>query len=248
MQKITPSLRDIIQVFQKYKFEPLSLQKISKELDGKENTINQRIIRDKNYFFQTRSTKPKIVILNVYRREILAHILKHQCQACRTTKPIDQLRVIYRDQNKANKHITNLQLVCLKCRIKTPPEVSPKGILKANLIKEKRNKRPRYEYKRIQIRTQQTAQNRYYEFNEEEHDNFPINKWYWVKDEDEEIASLIMTSILDQFGQEGWVLVQLIDISQHAPTSSFSVETEVHPFYDPQFEFFQCIFKRRMPD
>jgi len=248
LRSITPSIRQIIEVFEKHQFTTLTLQQLAKELDMKENTVNQRIIRDDNYFFQTRSTKPKIVALNAYRKEIMAKIYKNQCQRCKLKKKLEDLQVIYLDGSKANKEISNLQVICKVCKSKKQPVPNSKAVKKSGISVKNPKKKSRWEYKRVMIRTELNATPRYYKFNEDEFDEFPPNKWFWVEDKDGDIESLTLSAILDFFGNHAWELISLTDLSKKSPTSSTLVGNEILPFYDPRFELYSCVFKRRIPD
>ena len=245
--KLTSSIKQIIDLFQKHNFQARTLQQISAELQEKENTINQRIIRDENYFFHSEGSKPKIITINIHRPEILAHIYHNQCQSCKKTFKTALLKTYYKDGNKNSRTWGNVEPVCEECYIKLQKPQNLNQSKNTNPKKDPQQKQPahKWEYKRVRIKTELQPTETYFVFNDNEQDEFPLTDYFWLEDKGE-IDSYDLTDILNYFGQMGWEMVGFRDLSKKAPQNVFSIIENFEPYYDPRYLELECIFKRQV--
>ncbi|MHA1269739.1 MAG: hypothetical protein ACTSPY_08110 [Candidatus Helarchaeota archaeon] len=265
--RIPKSIKEILDLFIMKNFSPLTIQDISMALKIDSNTIAQRINRNEK-FFEVIKKRPKKIIVKPGINEIIFYRDKNQCQICRKTLPQRDLMVRTLNPNLNNRDkYTNLITTCLKCQNKPIPKHSRKR--KKNL-NQKMDLEYIWEYKQIQIAKrigfrgehlspfpqiyynmnlgiyQENDINTYtyYEFNELDGKGW----FYFTNDENEnEITSLKLIDIINEFGNDGWELVFMREIPG-------KIDSEKNPFLIPGgflfsnlkwSEEFECIFKRK---
>lgn len=219
---IPKSVQEIIDFYIRFNFRPFEYETIAKELDLKVDTLIQRISRNKEYFEIDSSQRPSKITLKQGKKEIYFYRDKNTCLQCRKVVSPNHLMLKFRNPSKDNKHEwNNVVTVCTDCKEK---EVAKK-------LKKVQKEKGIIEYKEIHIyQTSRKLKDSkgyeyYYIF-----DELDGTGTYPLLDEDDNIISTNIASILNYFGTDGWDLVHL--------------EEKFDSEYD-DVGWYQIIFKRK---
>ncbi len=257
--RIKAPIKKIIDVFRQKNFAPQTIQQIAKELGEHENTINQRIIRDNNDCFETLKKKPRTIRLREGKEKIVFYLRDNQCHACKKKVPIEDLQIHLLNPRVQNKLAwNNLVALCSECAGKPLPK---QGAGKKAKQPQRRD-RPQWEYKTILIRAQQGVEEKdveyqgipglntkqsvnftFYEYNEiEDINEVDEEEWTHFVDDEENITSLTIADILDDFGEDGWELAHVRDLRPQNPQNTWDALQWGNANKEQVWE---CILKRQ---
>jgi len=266
--KISSSLKEILDVFIKNKFRPLTLAEISDLLGEDANTINQRILRDnENLFFSPNpNSKPKIIQVRPGHPDVVCYMRDNQCNLCKKKLKPEKMFVEYINNQKKQKNTwDNLKLVCDQCS-KTPPKVTKQKTQKVtqisnlNIDKSMRT----WEYKTLIIRNVPKFDD-YSSLSEEDPKYIPahfiyqenseidltkdieeqeeqVSNWYTII-ENGKIKSHSISDILNFFGIQGWELASIQQLSPQRNTQEENMIIYPTPGMLKNSVFF-CLLKR----
>lgn len=249
----------------------MTLKEISERMeasgtDAEPTTINQRIIRDGGEHFISGEGKPKQIELNIDSLDITFYRYRNRCQICAKTVPPDEL--LLRDVDRAQEGIPKKwanRIACCKACKNVPWEdskLNEKAIPKEPEDEAAENNevgQPQWEYLRVSIRqnkrqaqfpsklviisqwasVQPENDVYYYEFK-----NHDEKEWHYLVDTKGKIISNTVVDVLNDYGDEGWELVQIHPINR----SQITIQAPYPGFYPISggfFEEFDCIFKRQ---
>jgi hypothetical protein len=251
--KISKSIKDIVSILIQNNFIPMTLKDIAKKMadlgsETEPTAINQRIIRDQGEYFISGGEKPKKIGLNINKPEIHFIRYRNQCQICGKTFPQEKLGT--RDVNRTDHSVPKpwaRRIACCQICMATSWEDSkllqkavPKEPDKAQQGETDQADHLRWEYLHVEIR-QNFASGRYhYEFKEPQDE-----EWQYLVDDDGEISSFDITDIFDDYGDDGWELVQMHPIDKNKGFSSTPLPP-LFAFNVVSLEEYDCIFKRQV--
>lgn len=258
LKNIPTSIKEIINVFIRNNFNPLTYKSISKVLKKDTNAIVQRIKRNEDYFVIT-GKRPYQISLKTNLKEIYFYRDKNQCRICRKSINPEELLLRFKDSYMKDKYDwNNCFTCCQKCKDKEIAKKTRKKRTRKNQVQKK----GAWEYKEVYIKKifhtplfqtpeylrvsigswerpiEKNLTHDYYEFNELNGDG-----WFHLIDDDKNISSKIITDILDYFGDDEWELVSITKISGNNKTSAMDYLVNYTPVREEQY---QCIFKRKM--
>lgn len=220
-KKIPQSAAEILYIFIRFNFRPISYKTLAENLDKKVDTIIQRIRRNREYFEVDDSQRPSRISIKKGIRDIYLLRDKNRCQICQKTVNPERLILKFRNPYQDDKYEWNNVLsVCNECKEK---EI----VKKVKKVKKARG----FEYKEIYIKyiykkiPETDDYENYYEFDElDGSGSFPLI------DENEKIASTTVADILSYFGADDWEVVYI---------------KQQEDFDHSELENYQVIFKRK---
>ncbi|MFX0102220.1 MAG: hypothetical protein ACFFCS_21825 [Candidatus Hodarchaeota archaeon] len=292
-RKISGPIREIIRVLLQNPFKGLTLRQIAEKLhlDPQKgpNTVNQRILRDKEGYFITSGKKPKKISLNPDNDEIFYLGYNNRCQICGKTLSRGMLNI--RTEPRAIKGIPKEWLrrliYCVDCKdiswdesklnttkskpqvIETIIEEDEGDIWKYKLIRIKsrhrlkkgeEEKQERFGIKLYKIYRQEDYEV-IFEFNELRGEG-----WFFLTDKgSNKVTSRKVVDILDYFGEQGWELVFMKDLSQPRAAGIIypTLQQQLLGMMDDQLisrpfgshfsprdviEQYECVFKKKVKD
>ena len=109
VNKISKSIKEIIDAFIRFNFRPLTYKSISEFLNKDANTIVQRINRNPNYF-QVEGERPKKITLKEGLEEVYFYRDNNQCQICQKKLSPENLIIRPKDPHMKDKfpHLKHL--------------------------------------------------------------------------------------------------------------------------------------------
>lgn len=246
---LTLQIREILDVFIKNEFDPLTLKQIGDELKIDTNTINQRILRDKTHIF-TSDGKPKKIQLKKDVHEIVFYRYKNTCVRCNTEFHESFLTVQPINPNIPDPdHYTNLVLICNSC-LENLTDVKSSQPINITEFGKKSLGGDKWDYKTVQIRLESHYEPNtlhrsysYYGFREDGNVNEKEMEKKWMhlvtKNEngEEQISSMAVSDILNAFGRASWELINLYKTRE--------IQLPGASYHDNQNEMFEALFKRR---
>ena len=197
VKKLPQPIKDILTIFIKHDFAPLTVQKIAEELQENHNSIYQRILRDKstkNPFFEMTGTKPKKVQVKKGKKEVVFFRSNNQCYFCKKTVTINELRIQYIDEDAPDIQAwNNIVPVCTECKNGLSSSRIPKSkASKGTTSKKPTNQHVPWEYLTVSLRRREGFEQQnnvvrrfvYYEFIEVDDDNeITDDKWLYLVDD-----------------------------------------------------------------
>lgn len=242
------SILDIVKIFNRNDFRPLTLKEIADKMGLDSNTLNQRILRDKQGIFESEGKPKKIWIKN--NIAYIVHVNDgFKCRICRKEFSMKDLTVQTRLPGiLPDDDYNNLASVCKHC-LEHPSPADLSRSVSSNKIKENWNENW-FEYKQINLRYESYYETnnlhpnfRYFTFQEVGYGNSEIEEDNWIRlahkeDSKETIASREIVDILNYFGKTGWEVLKIEDIAR----SDYDGD-KIYPDLVPVYEIF---FRRKM--
>jgi len=240
---IPRSVTEIIELFIKYNFRPLTYNIIADLLRKNTNAIVQRIKRYPKYFEIT-GKRPYNISLRKGLNFVIFYRDNFHCQICNKKYEMKHLIIRFKDPNLDDKYDWNNCITsCKNCK-----DVK---ITKYKSAKARKDEKPRitWEYKEIRITKVSDfkfSENRFAGIEDRsyfEYDELNGKGPFHLIDDDDEISSYKITDILDYFGDDGWELVNMSEI-EYNPYGFFPYST-ITSYPSGSGEEYFCIFKRK---
>ena len=262
--KIPKAVKEIVEVFIRFNFKPLTYKIMAEVLEIDNNTVIQRIKRNEKKYFTITTKRPFKIALKKNIKEIYFLRDKNQCQICRKTFKPEVLNIRFKNPNLKDKYNWNNVLTsCKSCKSKN---LVKKGVKKTGA--KKTQKYVPWEYKEIRIKkiaknlllqngsfydnpeiNELAGWNRSNDSNNEdepntiyEFDELKGKGWFHLIGDNKRITSTNIIKILNYFGDDGW---ELISISSEAENNKSLIPAYRLINSMNQEDIYYCILKRK---
>lgn len=146
--KIPKSVKEIVNVFIRFNFNPLTYKIIADTLNKDTNTIIQRIKRNEANFFEISGKRPYQIRLRQNVKEIYFYRDHNQCQICKKTLNLEKLILRFKNPIAKDKYAwNNVFTCCQECKNKNTHKKRTRKIQQI-----KASETDLWEYKEIRIK------------------------------------------------------------------------------------------------
>ncbi|MHA1647877.1 MAG: hypothetical protein ACTSVL_09925 [Promethearchaeota archaeon] len=226
--QISDKAKEILEIFKKSHFEPLTLDFLSKKLNISENTLDQRLRRQKDEIFIWYG-KPKKIEVKKRIKAVVIIKQNNQCAICRNKFPDSELSIYNSARHSDIFHYNSQIALCKTCsnRVNSKILTSPLDFTQISPYLGRK-----WEYKQVIIRLEYNFQtspiipNYYYSFMEITDVNIKWEEKKWqhlIYNLEEGKKASSMQDILNYFGIQGWecIKIQPIDLNDDSFLSEF---------------------------
>ena len=212
MQKLTPAIKEILQVFKKKDYHPLTLRELSQAIPNVDkDSINTRILRDNGRIFHSEG-RPKLISVKPKLPEVIFFQNQYICRSCRQSKPFVDMHILRINKKSDPMKYGSYLTICSGCRDRFKDQTlqwkNPDDIIDQPFLKI-------WEYKIVEIEWEPEGGADYYQADfflpkfREMGNSETEPQWFYLADSptaSDRKHAFSMVGIINAYGRAGWEL------------------------------------------